>query len=461
MTTTAERKESPPYAMHGGRIIGRILKENGVKHVFGVEGGHIYPFETGFYEFGIKRLHMRHEQAGAYAADAYARCTRSPGICYGTAGPGMTNMVSGINQAWLVRSPMVCLFGQHRRDLDHKRPFQEGYGVPVCDTMSKWGVFIEEWRLLPLYLRKALRECMIYPPGPVVLAMEPRALYIPADEKTLVGDVPNSAKAAPSVGGAKTEDVERAVRMLIQAERPALVGGDGIYWADAGPELLELAERLNIPVNTRRMGRGAVPEDHPLAIHAGWRLSFWPKADTILLAGLKINSDLENNGEPPTWPAQAKRIYLHESIMDAWAPVPMEMEIIANPKVALRQMIDCARSLVKRPPQRKAWLEHLARVRENYDAGKKASSEEVRGNVPIHGFHVAQEIVDFLDPSATVIFDAYSGTAHLTARLKAKFAGQVLDSGECGGVGHGIGMGIGAQVARPGKQVLVMMGDAG
>ncbi|MDP2954630.1 MAG: thiamine pyrophosphate-binding protein, partial [Chloroflexota bacterium] len=391
----------------------------------------------------------------------YGRLTRAPGICYGTNGPGVTNMASGINQAWLVHSPMIALCGQHRQDLDHRGPLQEAYPLKVTESMSKWGVFIQEWRLLPMYLRKAIRDCTSYPPGPVILAIEPRAYFLSGQEKDLAYNVPLGQKAAPSYGGAKPEDIEKVVQLLIEAERPALVGGDGIYWADAAAELRELAELLQVPVSTRRMGRGAVPENHPLALGAGWRLRFWADADVIVAIGIKLNTNLENDGEPPTYPEKAKMVLINECAADAWTPLPTEMEIIANPKVALRQMIDCAKTMLKQRPNRQAWLSRLATVRADYEAGARASAEEVRGNKPIHGFWLAHEIAEFLDPNATVIFDAFGGSAHLTGRLKARFAGQVLDVGEAGGVGHGIGMGIGAQCARPGKQVFVMMGDAG
>ncbi|MDP2953535.1 MAG: thiamine pyrophosphate-binding protein, partial [Chloroflexota bacterium] len=256
------------WPMHGGRVIGRILKENGIKYVFGVMGGHQYALEPGFYEHGIKRIHVRHEQAGAYAADAYARCTRTPGICYATAGPGMTNAVSGINQAFLARSPVVALFGQHPRVQSLLDPFQEGYPAEVCQTMAKWTKFVEEGRLIPMYLRKALRDSMIYPPGPVVLAWDPQTLEPALEEKALFWDTPNSQKSKPLPTLADPQGVEEAVRMLIQAEKPVIVAGDGVYWADAASELQKLVEFLQIPTNTRRLGRGSVPEDHGLAIHS-------------------------------------------------------------------------------------------------------------------------------------------------------------------------------------------------
>lgn len=453
------------FINHGGRIMARILKENGIKYSFGVQGGHVHTLDVGFYEQGIKRIHMRHEQSGVYAADALARCTRTPGICFGTAGPGVTNMVSGINQAWLARSPIVAFFGQHARTHNLQHALQEGYGVDMTRTMCKWGAMIDEWRAFPLYTRKALRDCMQYPPGPVVLAWAVETPYWAGKESDLLGDVPNSVKASPIPPAGDPAAVRKLVDILLAAERPVVVTGDGIYWSDAMQELRELVELLQLPVNTRRISRGAVPENHPLSVFSQWRGTFWQEADVLLQIGLQL-TNLENFGYAPVWPAKAKRIIVNESPSDGWAPVSCEMEIVGSPKTVLAQMLEYAKQVLKgaKPgdlPNRKPWLNHLRRCRKTFEAGQMESINEAKDWKPVHPFFLGKVVADFLDPSSTVVFDSYTGSAFLTDRFKASYAGQILDAGEAAGVGHGIGMGIGAQLARPGKQVFVMMGDGG
>jgi len=450
--------EGYEYPMHGGRVIGRILKEHGIKYAFGVHGGHIWPLETGFYEFGIKRLHMRHEQSGVYAADAYAKCMHQPGIAYGTAGCGVANMIGGISQAYVSRSPLVCLFGQHPRIHEAKHPLQVGYGIEWKKTISKWGKNIIDGSEIPLYLRKALRDCMSPPPGPVCLAMDPITLMMPAG--SFDGDVSLQEKPMPIPGAGDPNAVEKVVDLLLKAERPVMVAGDGAYWTGAGKEVKELAELLQIPVNGRRLSRGIIPEDHPLAVKTAWRLRFWGEADVVLILGV-LMSNVENFGLDPVWPGKAKWIVVDQSPTEAWFPLPSEMEIVGSPKLVLRQIIECVKSKMKKPPKRTAWLEHLARIRESFEAGRAESVEEVRHDVPVHPFVLCQEAADFLDDSATIILDSFTGSNFLTDKIRAKFPGQVLDGGEHAGVGQGIGMGIGAQLARPGKQVFVLMGDGG
>lgn len=460
MTEKENKTATRPYPNHGGRIVGRILKEHGIKYVFGVHGGHVWPFETGFYEFGIERLHLRHEQTGPYAAEAYARCTRTPGVCYGTAGPGLTNMMSGIAQAYYNRAPMVVLSGQHTRDQLFGRAFQEAYPEELCKSISKWSLSIDDWTNIPQYLRKALHDCMVYPPRPIVLAMDMKALLSVGSDKALVGDMPLSsiAPASPTCGDPAA--VEKAVRMLLEAKRPFVAAGEGVHWADASSELQEFVELLNIPVHTRRIARGAVSEDHPLAVRAGYRARFWADSDVIVIMGLHLGG-LEGLGLPPVYPAKAKRIIIHESAEDAWQPLPVGLKIIGNPKMVLRQMIDCAKSIIKETPKRTAWIDWLNKCREEHTEWQAEALAEYVKHKPIHPVKLAQDIVDFLDNDATIVYDAFAGTAFLTDRVRAKFSGQIMDCGTWGGVGHGIGMGIGAQLARPGKQVLVLMGDGG
>ena len=446
------------YPLHGGRVVGRILNEHGIRYAFGIPGAFVWALETGFHEHGIRRIQMRHQQGAGYAADAYARCSRSPGVCFGSAGTGVTDSVSGINQAWLAGSPVVGLFGMHDWELSRRGALGEVYPSRIFETMTKWSVDIDDRNMIPLYLRWALRDCMVSPPGPVVLGLTMGALGIIKDPEKLIGELPREAIAPPSHAQADPAAVERAVMLLLEAKRPVLVAVEGVYWADAAAELREFAELLNIPVNMRRMARGAIPEDHPLVVGGAYRADFWAGADMVLVVGLKVGW-FERHGRLPAWPSTAKRIVIHESATDGWTPLPTAESIIGNPKLVLRQMIECAKSYMGDVPQRQEWLEHLDRYRRGYEQELERDETEYQGQIPIHPWVLARESAGLLDPNATVILDSLLGSTYLTDKIKANFPGQILDSGEAGSFGHGIGMGIGAQLARPGRQVLVLTSD--
>ncbi|MFC2016308.1 thiamine pyrophosphate-binding protein [Chloroflexota bacterium] len=444
-----------------GQAVARVLKEEGVEFISGVHGGHIWGMLKPIADEGIRMIHCRHEQSGAYIADGWGRITGRPGVCFGTAGPGMFNLVSGLSHAYLCRSPVVALVGQHAIADDGRTPFQEGYAEEVCKSYTKWTKRILHTSQISYFVQKAFRDAATYPPGPVVIEFPTNILREAAvDESVQRGYLPKERCADLGGGGGDPVMVEKAVRMLLEAERPVVIGGDGIHYSKAQEELKEFVELLRIPVHTRRMGRGSVPENHPLAFTGGYRRPLLNHADVITVFGLRMGM-LESFGEPPTYSHEAKYILVSESTDDLDARVPTEVRLLANPKVVLRQMIDCAKDLMKKPPERTEWLDEVTKAREAAQEATRKQVEEVRNESPIHPHFLAQEVVDFVDDSATMILDGFSLSGFITDKVTAKFSGQLLDSATHGGVGHGIGMGIGAQLARPGKQVVALMGDGG
>jgi acetolactate synthase-1/2/3 large subunit len=452
-----------PEELSGSQAIVRVLKEEGVPQIFGVHGGHIWSMLGVACEAGIRMMHMRHEQSGAYAADGWGRASRRPGVCFGTAGPGLYNMVGALSHTYLSRSPVVAIVGQHGTTQDGWGPFQEAYGEDVCRTFTKWSKRVIDTSMVSYWMQKAFRDAVAYPPGPVLVE-------IPVDVMGALGQNPRKALQAgymakeeiarPEPAQGNPGEVEKAVRMLLEAEKPIVVAGGGVYWADASEELKEFAEWMNIPVHTRRIARGAVPENHPLAFTGGYRRPIFGACDVMLLVGHNLNI-LEGFGQPPTYGRKTKYIQVAESEEEFSPMIPAKISIWGNPKQVLRQMMDCAKSLKKEPPKRKEWLETISKAREAYRKQQREEAEAVRTARPMNPRFMAQEVVDFLDDSATVIYDSFTFVAFVTDRIEAKFAGQILDAGTYGGVGHAVGMGIGAQLARPGRQVIGLIGDGG
>ena len=445
--------------MYGGEIIGKILKDKGVEYLFGIGGGHVMPLITGIVGQGIRLIHMRHEQSGVFAADGYARSARKPGISFGTAGPGMTNMVTGIGQAFIARSPVVCLFGQHQTVEDMQEPIQEAYGADICRSITKWSARCVDWRLLSFLTNKAYEDTMLSPQGPVALEIPLNILY-QADkmkkQRAFTTDTAFPDRESLAAAG-NSAAVEKAVEMLLSAERPVLVGGEGVHWAKADAEWKELVELLNIPAMTRRITRGMLPETHPLAFGGKSRRSVLNKADLAVAVGLRLGY-LEGYGG---WAKGIdKFVQINENEAEIQRQVPTDLAIVGNPKLVLRQMIDILKES-KETRRDSDWVSFAQEAVKATDAAIREEGMAAKADEPIHPAYLAQEITDFLDDSATIVYDAFTGTYYLTSRIKAGFSGQILDAGEFAGVGQGVGMGIGAQLARPGKQVFVMMGDGG
>ena len=449
--------EKEEKAVAGGKQIGRVLKEEGVEYMFGLQGGHIWSILVGAGMNGVKMVHFRHEQAGGYAADAYARASGKVGICFGTAGPGMTNQVSGIAQAYFAKSPMVALYGSHPLMEDGRGSLQEGSAEPMLGKVTKWTKRVPSPNLIAFYTKKAIRDAMTYPQGPVALEF-PIDVQLARTTFSQQSGFLDNAYPEPDPPAATADSVEKAVKILLAAERPVIAGGEAIFWSHAEEELKEFAELTKIPVITRRVSRGSVPEDHPLAFSGRVRGKILRAADVAVTVGLNLGF-LEGYG---AWAANAKLIQITEVKADIEFAAKSELVIIASPKMALQQMIAVARQQInKSPVKRDAWL---AQVEELKSAERKRlvdDAEKVKANKPMHPSWVAQAVLAGMDKDATIILDSYTSSAYFTERFIGQHSGSVLDAGMVAGIGHGVGMAVGAQLARPGRQILSVMGDGG
>jgi acetolactate synthase-1/2/3 large subunit len=457
--SAARQAESSP--VDGGELVSRVLESQKVKYLFAINGGHTFPILATLREHGIKLIHMRHEQACAYAADAYARTSGMPGVCSVTAGCGLTNAVTGLCGAGLAGSAVVCIAGQHPTTEDQIGSFQEAYGSEVCRTFSKFAKRVLDWSTIEVDLRQAFREATVPPQGPSLLEIPTNILYESRDasEQRRGAKVfsPDELRAAGDPA-----KIERTIELLESADRPLIAAGDGIFWSGAAAELRELAELTAIPVYARRTGQGAVPEDHPLAVRGVWKKPFTGRADVVLAIGFRFWSG-EKFGEPPTWSDKARYIQVDATPNRIGLHVPAEVAVVGDPKLVLRQLIDAAKRLgitAKRRAESK-WLREMGEVRATYERTIDETEKKTHDQTPIHPDRLCRELCQVLDRDATVIIDSFTLSGWMTQWFRARFPGQVVDAGPLAPVGHGVGMAIGAQLARPGKQVVLVIGDGG
>jgi len=441
-------------AVHVGKHIGRVLKEEGVQYYFCVTGGHIFPIQSGIGMNGILMIHCRHEQAGGYAADGYARASGKVGICMGTAGPGMSNQISAIAQAYFAKVPLVAIYGEHSTFEDGRGALQELRPDQLLNSITKWTRRVIDPATAAYFTKKAIRDAMTYPQGPVALSFPRNIDGIRTTPAQQLGYIPNAyPQPAPNPGDPAS--VEKAVKTLLSAERPAIAGGEGVFWGHCEEELREFVELTNIPVITRRVGRGAVPENHPLAFSGRARGAILRSADVACIIGLNLGF-LEGYG---AWASKLKLIQITESKSDLETTAPTDTVIIGSPKAVLQQMIEVAKKL--KPVKKTAWLAQVDDIKKKDKARMDEDAEANKNNKPIHPSWVAKEVCEVLDKDATIILDGFTSSHFFTEKFEAGHSGGVLDAGTYAGVGHGVGMGIGAQLARPGKQTLVVMGDGG
>src|SRR5256712_6438938 len=220
----------------GGAVVARVLAEAGVRHLFTVIGGHIWPLLAHLRDHGVQMIHMRHEQSCSYAADGYARTSARPGVLSVTAGCGLTNAVTGLCVAGLAGSAVVCIAGQHPTTEDYLGSFQEAYGSEICRTFSKFTKRVLDWSTIEVDVRLAFREAMSPPPGPTLVEIPTNILYHQDD----VSRQRRGARIYPPAALRSAGDpaaIDRALEVLDRAERPLIVAGDGIFWSDAAAEL--------------------------------------------------------------------------------------------------------------------------------------------------------------------------------------------------------------------------------
>ncbi len=445
----------------GGTLVGRILQEQQVKYLFAINGGHTFPILANLTNHGVKLIHMRHEQATAYAADGWARTTATPGVCCVTAGCGLTNTITGLCVAGLTNSAVVCIAGQHPTLEDGSGSFQEAYGSEICRTFAKYTKRVLDWQRINVDLRVAFREAMNPPQGVSVVEIPANILYHQAEEQSqFPGAKVYHVDALRSAGNAQA--VADAVDLLAKSERPLLVGGDGVFWSGGSAELRELAERTHTPVYARRAGQGAVPEDHPLAIRGAWKKPFIGEADVIVTVGFRFWSG-EKFGQPPTWNAKARHVQIDATVSRIGGHVAAEIPIVGDPKLVLAQMIALTKARASEFDKKKdsPWLRKVADARASFEKTIDEREAKTRNDRPIHPDRLARDLVGVLDPSATVVIDSFTLSGYMSHWFQARFPGQIVDAGPLAPVGHGIGMAIGVQLARPGKPVVTVIGDGG
>jgi acetolactate synthase-1/2/3 large subunit len=458
-TSLNNAEAARPALVDGGVVVGRVLRDLGVRYLFAINGGHTFPILGALREHGVRLIHMRHEQACAYAADAYARASGTVGVCCVTAGCGLTNAITGLCLAGLTGSAVVCIAGQHPTTEDGIGSFQEAYGVEICRSFSKYVKRVLDWSSIAFDLRQAFREARTAPQGAALVEIPTNILYHQADP---AAQRRGAAVYAPAALRAQADPaaVEEAIALLLRAERPLIAAGDGVFWSAAAVPLRALAERLQIPTYCRRAAQGALPEDHPLAVRGPWKKPFTGRADVVLAVGFRFWSG-EHFGAAPTWNEQATVIQIDAAPNRIGWQVPAQVALVGDPALVLDQLLAAAERQGAAPRSDSPWLAEVATVRANFDRMLDERAQRHRASTPIHPDRLARELCRVMDADATVILDSFTMSGWVTQWLTARFAGQVIDAGPLAPVGHSIGMAIGAQLARPGKQIVAVIGDGG
>jgi acetolactate synthase-1/2/3 large subunit len=434
----------------GGRLVARMLRKEGVSTVFTLSGLHVAPIYVGCVEEGVRLVDTRHEQAAAHAADAWARLTRGVGVAVVTAGPGVTDSVTGVANAWAASSPLVLIGGAAPTFNQGRGSLQEMPQVQLFQGITKWSDRIPSAELVPSFLAKAFRVARTGRPGPVFLEIPWDVLSNGADEALAEAQVSYRTDARLPGDPAK---LEAALALLARAERPVLVGGSSIWWDDAVGALERLATRTGIPVYLNGMGRGCLPADHASAFHLS-RKEALAAADVVLVVGTPLDFRM-GYGTEPTFAAGAKVIQVDVDAAEIGRNRPIDAGIVADARSVLEALAGSA----KLSSAAAGWRTFL-RGKEEERAERQRGFEE-SDQKPIHHFRLGKAIDTVARRAGDVTFVGDGGNVVAVAAksIRLQKPGRWLDPGPLGTLGVGAPFAIAAKLLAPERPVCIVQGD--
>jgi len=476
-----------PGRAHGGALLAALLAEHGVRHVFGVPGGQTLALYDGIADVdGLAHVQVRDERSAAYAADAYARVTGRAGVCDATVGPGAAKLPSGLAEALGASVPVLALVSDLPARLAPHR--YRGAASQALDQaallapVTKWQAAVPDVGTLPALVRQAFREATTGRPGPVALFLPQDVLDGPAPAGTDAGGgaAGGSAGSPPRAGtdGGRISrfgrfpafrpvpepgDVGAAAAVLRAAQRPFILAGGGVLHSAAGSDVVALAERLSAAVGTTLSGKGAIAEDHPLAVGVTGSMgtaaaaAAMAEADVVLLAGAKASGGATFSWTLPRPDQRVVQVDVDPAELGrafGWA-----LPVLADARQgvrALRAALEPGDEPPGPEPDRAAWRARLRELAAAWRAGRDA--ERASDAVPIAPQRVLAEIEAALGGRDILICDASLASGWGGAYLEQRRAGRrVLAPRGQAGLGYALPAAIG--VSHAGHRAVVLTGD--
>jgi acetolactate synthase-1/2/3 large subunit len=438
----------------GGRLFAKALKREGVEQIFCLSGGHVMPIFYGCRAEGIKVIDFRHEGAAINAAEAYAKVTGKPGVVVTTAGPGVTDTITGMAEAKMTGTPLIQIGGASSVSENDTGPLQDMNTLEILSTVSKWARKIYNVERIPEYVSMAFRHALDATPGPVYLEcamdivcksfVEEDSVFYP--EKYRTDAVPFGDPAL----------VEKAADMLIAAKSPAIVVGNAArYTAQYGEAIAELADYLKMPVMAQPAVRGLFADEtkNPLFKLGG----AIPAADVVLM--LSTTNDYKlSKGKAPLFNKDVKRIQINTDITKIGYNVPAEIGIVGGAGAVAKQILDAVKA--KTPKK-----EDMGWINKATEIAQIAAKPWIEGftstKLPMNPGRCAAEVNKFLAAEGkdwTVVCDGGDAAQWMLNAVSASRPGQIVGYGPLGTIGLGTGYTTGAWAAN-GKPILYYTGD--
>jgi tartronate-semialdehyde synthase len=432
-----------------------VMEDEGVEVAFGVPGAAILPLYKALSKSEqIRHYSVRHEEGGTHAADGYTRVTGKVGINIGTSGPAGTNMITGLYTCMADSIPQICITGQAPTSVLHKEAFQAVDIVEIARPVTKWAVQVKEPAQLVWTFREAFRIARAGRPGPVLidLPLDVQKSGLEVDFDPRRGGPLYFEKPAP-----RPNAVRQAVEMILEAERPVLMPGGGVIIADAAEELVELAEYLQVPVSPTYMGKGAIPEDHPLymgivGLQTQQRYANQLFLESDLVVGIGNRWGDRHTGDLETYRGNRKFVHVDVDPGQIGRVFPPDLAMVSDAKLALRAMVDAARDMTSaREPS--GWVERVDELRSTLL--RKMDFDDV----PVKPQRAFKEMNEFFDEDAIIVtaiglYQIFSGQFQKTYKPR-----HYICCGQAGPLGWEVPACIGVKLGKPENLVVGVVGD--
>src|SRR5579862_6570669 len=443
----------------GGELVVRTLMRANVKNIFGLHGAHLETIFQSCLDHHIPITDTRHEVAAGHAAEGYARSSRSLGVAMATAGPGFTNIITSIANAYLDRTPVLYLSGSAGLRDAETNTLQAGLDqLAVATPITKWAHRITIAQDIPRLVAEAIRVATSGPTGPVFLDLPADVLGTQVDEASVT--IPDKILLdASSVPAPQSKAIGDAIAMLAGASRPVIMVGAGAYMSGVtAEELREFVEATGTPVFSDFQAHGLLPSNHPLyggTFHKMADLAAPDQRPDVILA-LGVRFGLFTLGmSDAVVPHAAKIIHVETDPKEIGRLRQVAVGIVADPRETLRALN--ARAKSQKWPDRGRWQQTVANAK--VERCKRAQPDLNRAAPTIHPFQAVSAIVDNMPERTIVIGDGAEAYHWMNEVIRQNQPGSYITHGFLGAVGMGLGLSIGAQVANPDRPVLCLAGD--
>jgi 2-hydroxyacyl-CoA lyase 1 len=437
----------------GATLIARSLKQQGIDHLFGVVGFPITAIAAAAQKEGVAYLGMRNEQSAAYAAAAYGYLTGRPGACVVVTGPGVVHGLSGLANAQQNCWPMILIGGASETYRGGMGAFQEERQVLIASPFCKFAHGIESVERIPFYVEMATRNAIYGRPGATYLDM-PDDIIRGTCELDKISPAERVPEAPRTV--APAENVEAALNLLEKAQRPLVILGKGMAWSRGEDEVRAFIERTQVPFVRSPMGKGVMPDDHPLSAGAARTLAL-QQADVIFLMGARLNW-IFHFGLPPRYAKDVKIIQLDISPEEIGHNKPTEVALVGDGKAIMAQVNKALANRQWFHPKDTPWRQALTKKAAENVATIKPQVDDDQGPA---GYYRALRDVAAWMPKNAILSAEGAGTMDIgLTQLPSFNARSVLNAGTYGTMGVGLGQAIAACVADPSRPVVHLSGDS-